>query len=714
MRHLSSRGARTVLVAALLLPVLTSASSPPTNTSSEAPHSALEEQALSTAAQALARGADPLALATCLPLATQEEIDPVRAKCRFVAAAASLRSGSPAQVESLLPPALDGLGPLRPWALVLLADARLEAASDEPVLPLIQEARAIDARGPLAHRASALEALHWLQDPERAGAAEAIARLLDEGHGDGPRLRLALARHLLAEEKKEAAKKHLLTLWSRHPERDEAEVAWTHLEAIGASPGWPEIRARTERFLALGQARKALATLGDRKEPEALFLRGRALMDAGERAEAEASFARYLETSPANAAETKILLGRIAARREDLAQAVEHLDEAARLGKGREAAEAAFLAAFLHYDFGALPQAVARFDAYAKAYGHRRDEAHWFRGWAHFLQDEYAEAERAFARGAEGSLGLQMLYWRGRAAEKLGREDEAREIYRRVLSKAPTDWYGLLAARRIEAEPPALNARPAEAGRLGPKGIRRDRLERAEALYAVGWLAAAGEEFDAAVAGKPSADFLRAAARLALRSGDPHRAYRLSWRLGGLRSASDLAYPRAFPEALEAAAASSGVDAHLLLAIARQESGFSSTVRSPRGAVGLMQLLPTTARKMAARLETAPDPARLEDPWTNLELGAAYLAALLERFGQHPCLAVAAYNAGPAAVAGWQSDPLRKELELDAWVESIPWRETRNYVKVVMGNWATFRALETKGAPSFAPKLPAPKDGIDF
>src|SRR5690606_14493792 len=155
-------------------------------------------------------------------------------------------------------------------------------------------------------------------------------------------------------------------------------------------------------------------------------------------------------------------------------------------------------------------------------------------------------------------------------------------LFRRVLALGPTEWYGLLAGQRLgEGQKASLEAKPAGAGSRGKGGIRKARLDRAEALYQIGFRSEAGREFDAATAGRTELSFLRAAARLALREGDPHRAYRLSWRLGGIRSASDLAYPRAFPDALRRASELTGVDPEFLLSIARQESGFSTTVRSP-------------------------------------------------------------------------------------------------------------------------------------
>lgn len=716
MCHVFTQGGIAALASALLLPSLASALPETPNKASEPPHSSRASLAVAEAARAWSTGEGQGALASCRPHLGEEAIDSTVARCRLIAAAALLDEDEARQAEALLAPAVDALGVLAPWGRLLLADARLRAGDAAGAVPHLEAAKSADPNGPLGREAAALEALRWLQTPERPGAEAAMRRLIRAGQGDVARLRLALARHFQKLGKKAEAKEQLLALWREHPERGEAEEARSLLDALGASPGWEDRRARVERLLRVGQAERALDELGERSEPaEALFLRGRALMDTGARRQAEALFGRYLEEAPAKRVETLILLGRLAARREDLPQAVAHLDRAAQLGAGRQAADAAFLAAFLHYDFGRFSEATQRFAAYAKAHGRRVEEARWFRGFSHYLQGEYEAAERAFAIEPKGGLGLQMRYWRARTLEKLGRGEEAAALFRRVRALAPTDWYGLLAARRLGATAkPSLDARPAGAGSREVGGLRQARLARAEALYQTGFLEEAGREFDAAVAGRTKLTFLRAAARLALRQGDAHRAYRLSWRLGGLRSAADLAYPRAFPEALAAASERTKVDAHLLLSIARQESAFSTTVRSPRGAVGLMQLLPATAERIVSELGVDARPDRLHDPRTNLLLGATYLGALLERFGGHPCLAAAAYNAGPAAVIGWLEDPLRKELALDEWVEAIPWKETRNYVKVVLGNWATFRALEGEAPPTFDLALPAPEEGVNF
>ncbi len=146
----------------------------------------------------------------------------------------------------------------------------------------------------------------------------------------------------------------------------------------------------------------------------------------------------------------------------------------------------------------------------------------------------------------------------------------------------------------------------------------------------------------------------------------------------------------------------------------RRESGFRADARSAAGAEGLLQLRPATAERLAALLGMpAGVGARLRDPETAIPLGAHYLGLLVERFGE-PALAVAAYNAGPAPVAGWAT--ARSGMALDAWIESIPYRETRQYVKVVLAEWDTYRAIAGEPGPALDPDrpvAPAPR-GVAF
>jgi len=146
-----------------------------------------------------------------------------------------------------------------------------------------------------------------------------------------------------------------------------------------------------------------------------------------------------------------------------------------------------------------------------------------------------------------------------------------------------------------------------------------------------------------------------------------------------------------------------------VLAISRQESNFDSQAVSSARAMGVMQLLPSTAQQVARRLGLRHSAAMLTaDPAHNILLGAHYAAEMLSRFGGHPVLAVAAYNAGPARVEQWLAtygDPRRGGDLLD-WIEQIPFAETRNYVQRVIENLAVYRALDPRTASGGHPLDP--------
>jgi soluble lytic murein transglycosylase len=140
-------------------------------------------------------------------------------------------------------------------------------------------------------------------------------------------------------------------------------------------------------------------------------------------------------------------------------------------------------------------------------------------------------------------------------------------------------------------------------------------------------------------------------------------------------------HPWRHREAFAPEATRQGVALPLLLGVAKQESRFTPAVQSSAGAVGLLQLMPATAAELAGAPLTTPD---LQDPARNANLGARYLRGLLDQWKGDPLAAVASYNAGPGAVAGWQTPDRMRFPEL--WVEAIPYPETRLYVKKVLGN----------------------------
>ena len=190
-----------------------------------------------------------------------------------------------------------------------------------------------------------------------------------------------------------------------------------------------------------------------------------------------------------------------------------------------------------------------------------------------------------------------------------------------------------------------------------------------------------------------SRDELRRIARWALAQGFPESAYRIAavllTRDPGL---ARLAFPPAYEANVHAEAREHGVPPGLLWAVMRQESSFDPDARSPAGALGLLQLMPATARREAAEARAASfDVSDLRRPEVNLHLGARHLRALLDRMEGDVPAAVAAYNAGATLASRWRTFPEARTTE--GYVERIPFRETRAYVKRILANRAWYDDL---------------------
>ena len=166
------------------------------------------------------------------------------------------------------------------------------------------------------------------------------------------------------------------------------------------------------------------------------------------------------------------------------------------------------------------------------------------------------------------------------------------------------------------------------------------------------------------------------------------------------------AFPLPYESSLRSAAARNQVDPMLVAGLVRQESAFESGAISHAGAVGLMQVMPKTASKLARQLKVRYTRARLTDPGYNLQLGSRYLADLIRAYGTQEA-ALAAYNAGEDRVAQWTAG--QNYLEAAEFVESIPFTETREYVQVVIRNAEVYR--QVYGATRAEETSPAEPEG---
>ena len=271
-------------------------------------------------------------------------------------------------------------------------------------------------------------------------------------------------------------------------------------------------------------------------------------------------------------------------------------------------------------------------------------------------------------------------YWKARSLAAAGHAADAEVIYM-ALAGEP-HFYGVLSAEalgRRTAAPAAAPPPPAAA--LALFGARPD-VKRAVKLAELDMHSDTVREWSYIVRGQDD-DALLVAAEYARQAGLYDRAISAAERTS-TRHDFTLRYLMPFREHFTAAAREQAVDEALLFGLARQESRFVPDIVSAAGAVGLMQLMPATARWVAKQMGRADfQPAQIADVGTNTQFGAFYFKYWLERLARQPALAAAAYNAGPNRAQAWRSGA---PLEGAIWVESIPLNETRDYVKKVLAN----------------------------
>ena len=285
-------------------------------------------------------------------------------------------------------------------------------------------------------------------------------------------------------------------------------------------------------------------------------------------------------------------------------------------------------------------------------------------------------------------------YWRARANLALGAPDEARRGFESLAGEF--NFYGLLAAEAlgIALEPPSRPIAPAPEA-LAALGARND-VRRALKLAELDMRIEAIREWAPILRGLDDESLLTIA-EFTRRAGLNDRAINTAERTAARHDFS-LRYLMPYRGEFETAARENDVDIALLFAIARQESRFIPDIVSSAGAQGLMQLMPGTARWVAKQLgHNAYRATQIAEIDTNTRFGAYYFRYWLERLDNQPALAAAAYNAGPGRAQAWR--PV-VPLEGAAWVETIPFNETRDYVKKVLTNAMFYtRALDKQAVP---------------
>ncbi|MES2304833.1 MAG: transglycosylase SLT domain-containing protein [Gemmatimonadota bacterium] len=374
------------------------------------------------------------------------------------------------------------------------------------------------------------------------------------------------------------------------------------------------------------------------------------------------------------------------------------------------AATALFLLGDLAIDGGQPDSARARFLALAERYpaAAERPRAVMLAALIAFQRGDptatIRELTGALARNAGGE-GDAMRYWIARARFAAGDTAGGQAALRELLPKGPESYYALRAAARLDTLPWRSVA-------ITPNSVSdslRPVFARAARLDSLGLDVESRLELDRLAGEAQNISAMIATGQAFVTSGLASRAQQLGARASAAGAPRDatlwqLLYPLPFESALRATAERAGVDPMLAASVIRQESGFVPHATSRTDARGLMQIMPPVGRELARGIGLGDfDPALLWIPDVNLALGMRHFSASMKRYPDME-RALAAYNAGGTPVDRWSATPLDGRLrsgegirapidDIELFIERIPYVETRDYVRIIIRNYAMYQLL---------------------
>jgi soluble lytic murein transglycosylase len=343
--------------------------------------------------------------------------------------------------------------------------------------------------------------------------------------------------------------------------------------------------------------------------------------------------------------------------------------------------------------------------------------AHWKAAWLTYLENRHDEAKKYFEEQIEFYPGTTQvsnaMYWRGRLAEDNHNYGLARAYYQKLSQRYHNYYYGVLARRRLLTLPAAPAATVAVLQHVSPPADPDSESQitdppeddlhynRAKLLENSGMTDLAVRELEAGSSTGPCWEMLEVA-RIYTSGGEYYRALRALKRAISGYFAMNVnqlptpywqgLFPRPYWDALRTYSEENGLDPYLVASLIRQESEFNPSAISRANAYGLMQLLPKTGRGEARKegLHHYRTDSLL-DPTTNIALGTRYFRQMVDEFGGHIEYALAAYNAGADRVQDWRAAGNYRDV--DEFVESIPFTETREYVQAIVRNAEVYKKV---------------------
>lgn len=287
----------------------------------------------------------------------------------------------------------------------------------------------------------------------------------------------------------------------------------------------------------------------------------------------------------------------------------------------------------------------------------------------------------------------EWVYWLGRAYKAQGRDSAAEEQFQKIAGQP--NFYGVLATEELGNRAKL----PTQAKPITPDEIRavekQAGIRRALAMYRLDLRPEGVKEWSWALRGMSDRQLL-AAAEVAQRNQIIDRSISAADRTKEEHNYK-LRFPTPYADKIMPHSDRQNLDKAWVYGLMRQESRFVTNAKSNVGAAGLMQVMPATGKWVANKIGVKLGPGDLHNPDTNVMLGTTYMRLVLESLDNHPVLASAAYNAGPGRARKWRDV---KPLEGAIYAETIPFSETRDYVKKVMSNAVFYQTVMTGSSPS--------------
>ncbi len=409
--------------------------------------------------------------------------------------------------------------------------------------------------------------------------------------------------------------------------------------------------------------------------------------------------------------------------------AIKHLDALLKSSSHpRWTPRALFYQGRIYEDIRLPAQAIKKYRVLIDQYSQdsQAEQAAWRIGWIHFLAGDYGKAYDRFEKNStqfkNGHYVDQNLFWMAKVAEKQKQDAKMESLFRELAARFPYTYYGLQAFNRLQSSAPESYpypegkspfhkaslkihqpAPPSPGRRLSKR--ERFHFERGSELIELGFYPRARLEL--LKLGKTIRKNLTGVMWLshwynrARGYGDSLLILQLFKDFKTMSGEKDLPkgfwlnfYPSAYSKIVDIQARRYNLDPWLVEGLIRQESMYNSRSLSPAGARGLMQIMPRTGKQLFKRSHPHEkfETDDLFDPETNIQLGVQYLSTLMRKYKGNGVHILITYNAGPKKLRAWRNR-FSGIKDRDVWIESIPYPETRNYVKRVTRNYGIYKKL---------------------